>query len=82
VIVIGLGAALFLIGDWVTAIGSRSLTGWTGYAPLQNTYVPFEGGLHPWARLIIWLAFIVLWVAVSIPLLRSSPRRPPDESSS
>ncbi|MGC1418948.1 MAG: hypothetical protein WA786_02350 [Acidimicrobiales bacterium] len=80
VIVIGVGAALLFFGDWVTSLGSRSFTGWTGYAPLQSTYVPYLGGLHPWARLVIWLALIALWLAMSIALLRSTPSGPADRS--
>ncbi|MGA2294172.1 MAG: hypothetical protein ABSG24_02975 [Acidimicrobiales bacterium] len=80
VIVIAAGAALLFFGDWVTALGSRSLTGWTGYAPLQSTYVPYLGGLHPWVRLVIWLALIALWAAMSIALLRSRPSGPSETS--
>ena len=67
VVVIGLGLALFILGDWLTALGSHPLTGWVGYAPL-STGNPF-GGFHPWVRLIIWLLLIAVWVRSSTALL-------------
>jgi heme/copper-type cytochrome/quinol oxidase subunit 1 len=52
-------------------LGTRPDTGWTGYAPLQSVSFPSEGGLHPWVRLVIWLILIVLWMIVSMAVLRS-----------
>jgi heme/copper-type cytochrome/quinol oxidase subunit 1 len=72
VFVIGLSAALFLVGCWSTSLGSHLLTGWVAYAPLSNSSIPpLVGGLHPWVRLVIWLILVVFWVAVSLVLLRS-----------
>jgi hypothetical protein len=68
--VIGLGLALYSFGTWVTAIGMRGLTGWTGYAPLQSVNPTLAaGGLHPWVRLLIWLVLIGVWTGVSAVLL-------------
>jgi len=67
IVVIGLGLALYILGDWLTALGSHPLTGWVGYAPL-STGDPF-GGFHPWVRLIIWLLLIAVWVRSSTALL-------------
>jgi len=69
VIVIGLGAALYALGQWLTSLGSNLPYGWVAYAPLSKQFGP--DGLHPWARLLIWLALIVIWVATSALLLRS-----------
>jgi hypothetical protein len=76
VVVLGTGAALYLVGGWATSLDSNS--GWVGFAPLRTgsaTYGSafFAGGLHPWVRFAIWLVLIVVWVGVSIFLLRSPP---------
>ncbi|HEY5437872.1 MAG TPA: hypothetical protein VIJ99_03130 [Acidimicrobiales bacterium] len=67
VVVIGLGLAFYVLGGWLTTLGSHAPTGWVGYAPLQ-TEDPF-GGFHPWLRLIIWLLLIAVWVRSSTALL-------------
>jgi len=67
IVVIGLGLALYVLGDWLTTLGSYSPTGWTGYAPLSTGDV--FGGFHPWLRLIIWLLLIAVWVRSSTALL-------------
>ena len=67
VVVVGLGLALYIIGDWLTALGSHSPMGWTGYAPLSTG--DMFGGFHPWLRLIIWLLLIAVWVRSSTALL-------------
>ena len=69
VVVIGLGLALFIIGDWLTTLGSHPPTGWTGYVPLSTGYS--LGGFHPWLRLVIWLVLIAVWVRTSTALLSS-----------
>lgn len=47
--------------------------GWVAYAPTSNSYnFPSEGGLHPWVRLILWLALIGLWTGLSALLLREN----------
>ncbi len=72
VVVIALGVGLGFFGLWVTNQGPVGPFGWTGYAPLRvATYGP-DGGLHPWVRLLIWLALTVVWAIASIVLLRSS----------
>ncbi len=91
VVVLGLGAVLYLIGSWATSLDS--FYGWVGYAPLSTgsatygsaTSAPFGmpslvSGLHPWVRLVIWLVLIAVWVGVSLVLLRSpSPETVVDE---
>jgi hypothetical protein len=75
VVVIGLGVGLYFFGGWVTTRGGAG-TGWVAYAPLSNTVNTPDlpgPGLHPWVRLIIWLALIVVWVLASVVLLRSPP---------
>jgi heme/copper-type cytochrome/quinol oxidase subunit 1 len=72
VVVIGSGAALYLFGSWLTTRGEVDF-GWVAYAPLSNAVSSggFPGGLHPWARLLIWIALILVWVGTSVVLLRS-----------
>lgn len=73
VLVIGLAAALVVIGEYSTT--ADSFTGWTGYAPLSVSGSPFvvPGGVAPWVRLLVWLALVAIWVAGSLPLMRSRP---------
>lgn len=71
VIVIGLGAALLIFGEWAMTWGTHFYTGWTGYAPL---YSPTVGGLYLWVRLLIWLALVAIWVLASAGVLRTSKR--------
>lgn len=76
VIVVGLGAAIYVFGLWAMTWGSPApfATGWTGYAPLESTAY----GLQPWARLLVWLVLIAMWVVTSALVLRSPSHR--DES--
>jgi len=71
VLVIGLAVALLAFGEWAKTWGTHYYTGWTGYSPI---YVPYVGGLQPWARLLIWLGLIAIWIFTSVALLRT-PRR-------
>jgi heme/copper-type cytochrome/quinol oxidase subunit 1 len=74
VVVIGFGAALYVFGTLLTTRGEIEF-GWVAYAPLSNAVntADFPGGLHSWARLLIWFALIVVWVGTSVVLLRSRP---------
>jgi len=69
VVVIGLGVAFYILGSWLTTLGSHPPTGWVGYAPLR-TGDEF-GGFQPWLRLIIWLLLIAVWVRASTALLNN-----------
>ena len=70
VLVVGLGLASYVLGTWITNFDS-GLTGWIGYAPLQNNaFRLVNDGLHPWVRLVIWLLLVVFWTLVSMWQLR------------
>ena len=71
VIVVGLGFALMVFGDWAMTWGTHSADfGWVGYAPLSNAiYAP--GRLHPWVRMVIWLVLIAVWIVASVFVLRA-----------
>ena len=73
VLVAGLAAVLIVIAGFLTAAGT--LTGWTGYAPLPVSSREFlvPGGLPAYARLLVWLVAVVIWVAGSLPLMASRP---------
>jgi hypothetical protein len=78
VIVVGLAAGLTVFGSWLTGDGTL-FRGWTGYAPL-GPYAVVGGGLPPWARLLIRLGLILVWLAASLWLLRVGKvlsQRPP-----
>ena len=69
---VGLGVALYVFGGWITTRGGPG-SGWVAYAPLSTTPDAPDGivGLHPWVRLLIWLALVLIWVIASVLLLRS-----------
>jgi hypothetical protein len=73
VIVIGLAVALYVLGGWVTSLGSHPPSGWVAYGPLstQETF----GGLHPWVRLVVWVALVALWVVSSVAILAGRSSR-------
>jgi heme/copper-type cytochrome/quinol oxidase subunit 1 len=75
VVVIGLGLALGVVGEWVTNWDNGSF-GWVGYAPLSRATFGPDTGLHSWVRFLIWLVLAVLWTAISVWLLRSSEHQP------
>src|SRR5664280_2435034 len=82
VVVVGIGAGLLFFGSWLTTRGQGG-SGWVAYAPLTNTINASDlpgPGLHPWVRLLIWLALITAWVVVGVVLLRS--QSPKDSSGS
>jgi len=66
VLVIALGVALGAVGSYLDAWGS-SPVGWVAYAPLGPAT---RGGLHPWVRLLLWLALTAVWAACSLVVLR------------
>ena len=66
VLVIGFGLVLFVFGRWVTHIGSHGLA---AYRPMVLLRAG-AGGLHPWAKFVIWLVLVAGWTAASIWLLR------------
>ncbi len=71
VLVVALGVGLGSLGSYLVTLGSPS-SGWVAYAPLtEHTGVPGIG-LHPWVRLLIWLALTVVWATCSLVLLRPS----------
>ncbi|MGC2486800.1 MAG: hypothetical protein WA359_11225 [Acidimicrobiales bacterium] len=72
VVIVGLGAVFIALGQFLTGLGSNLPSGWVAYAPLSNQY-NFDR-LHPWVRLLIWIALTVTWVAASVKLLSPSSR--------
>ena len=69
VFVIAIGAAFYVLGEWLTGLGSHLPSGWAAYAPMSNQFN--TAGLHPWVRLVIWIILIAVWAALSMPLLRA-----------
>lgn len=77
VVIVGLGAGLYFFGSWLTTRGEGGSSGWVAYAPLSGAVNASDlpgPGLHPWVRLLIWLALTAVWVVVGVGLLRQ--RRP------
>ena len=71
VLIIALAFALYVLGIWLTNLGTHLFTGWVGYAPLQNNNtIPYAGGLHAWVSLVIWLLLTLVWTITSLSLLR------------
>jgi hypothetical protein len=73
VLLVGLGVGLAFLGSYLVNLGS--FQGWVAYAPLSDGPRPSPFGLHPWARLLIWLGLVLLWTLVSLALLRAARHR-------
>ncbi|MGD0881894.1 MAG: hypothetical protein ABSB09_10030 [Acidimicrobiales bacterium] len=72
VVVIGMGIALYLFGQWLIGFwegGSAGSFGWVAYAPLSGATNPPVILLHPWVRLLIWLALTTVWVLASVAVM-------------
>jgi hypothetical protein len=71
VLVIGLGAALTLAGDYLTsfggAAGQRGIVVYTGGS---RSELLGTTGTPAWVRLVLWLLLITGWAVVSLFLLR------------
>lgn len=70
VLVVALGAVLYLLGSYLTG-GAHLATGWTGYAPLQSAAVVSRAGLNGAASLVLWLFLVGIWAAASLAILRN-----------
>jgi uncharacterized membrane protein YwaF len=70
VMVIGLGFALYVLGQWLTSMGTNSNYGWVAFAPLSKQFAPI-GGLHPWVQFLIWIVLTATWTFVSAALMKS-----------
>jgi hypothetical protein len=73
IIVVGIEISLYLLGQWAIGywqFGSEGSSGWVAYAPLSAASTPPQVVLHPWVRLVIWLALTLVWVVSSVVLLR------------
>jgi hypothetical protein len=67
VAVVGIGAAIFFVGVYLSELGS--FIGWVSSAPLAR---PPTRGLTSLEDLFLWLGLVALWVATSVFLLRST----------
>jgi hypothetical protein len=75
IIVIGMGIALYLFGNWLIGSWQGGSFGWVSYEPLSQATPPPEVILHPWVRLLIWLALTVVWAIVSLWMLSTRKSR-------
>ena len=77
VLVVALGLAFGVLGNYLDSLGNTGVTGWTGYAPLTRGLVLPGTGLAGWLRLLIWLVLIGLWAVAAARVLRPAPDEPP-----
>ena len=68
VVVIALGFALYVLGTWITSLGTHLPYGSATYTNVSSANV--VGGFYPWVRFSLWLILVALWVGVSVPLLK------------
>ena len=74
VLLIALGAALFVLGQWAIEQASPyGGFGWVAYAPLTAAAPGF--GLRPWVQAVLWLGLIAVWTVAALLLLRD-PKPP------
>jgi hypothetical protein len=71
VIVVALGLAFGVLGNYLDSLGNTGSSGWYAYAPLAQSVPTLHTGLAPWLRLLIWLGLIGLWAMASIRVLRT-----------
>ena len=60
VVVVALGLALYLLGAWLTSLGSHLPLGSVTYTNMSTS--DLVGGFYPWVRLTIWMFLIAVWV--------------------
>jgi hypothetical protein len=75
VAVVGLGVALWFVGEYVTSLGNP--LGVIAYAPLSKAVGPLGYSLTTLERLLVWLGLVIAWVSGSGLLLRDSKRSQP-----
>jgi ABC-type branched-subunit amino acid transport system permease subunit len=77
-LVVALAIALGVLGRYLISLGHPSNFGWFAYAPLNSTSTIRPPGLHPWARLLIWVGLIAVWALASLMLLRPTRQGEPN----
>jgi hypothetical protein len=80
VLVVGVGIGLYLLGVWLIGVWQGDgvgPSGWVGYAPLTSSGPTPLVVLHPWVRLLIWLALTAVWVLTSLAIMSSRRATPP-----
>jgi hypothetical protein len=71
VLLVALGAALWVLGQWVIEQASPFGGFWTGTAPLTSSP---DFGLHRWVQAVLWLLLIAVWTIAALLLLREPKR--------
>jgi heme/copper-type cytochrome/quinol oxidase subunit 1 len=72
VVVVAIGVAFGVLGNYLVNLGTGVNLGWFAYAPLSSAVHLPGTGLPTWLRLIIWLGLIGLWALISVGVLRES----------
>ncbi|ERR1019366_3585647 len=67
VLLVALGATLWVVGQWAIAEANPLSGFWTGYAPLTASS---DLGLRPWVQAVLWLFLIAVWTVAALWLLR------------
>jgi len=66
VLLVALGASLWVFGQWAIAEANPLSGFWTGYAPLTSSP---DLGLRPWVQAVLWLFLIAVWTVAALLLL-------------
>ena len=67
VLLVALGATLWVLGQWAIAEANPLSGFWTGSAPLTSSP---DLGLRPWVQAVLWLLLITVWTVAALWLLR------------
>lgn len=71
VVLVALGAILWVLGQWAIEEASPLSSFWTGETPLTSS--PYLG-LSPWVQAVLWLFLIAVW-SIAALLLLHEPKR-------
>jgi hypothetical protein len=73
VLLVALGATLWVVGQWAIAEANPLSGFWTGYAPLTSSP---DLGLRPWVQAVLWLFLIAVWTVAALLLLHEPKSEP------
>ena len=79
VAVIGIGLALWYLGEYITSLGLPATAfGWVAYAPLSHSFNAPGADLSSAEQTLVWLALIAVWVGLSTLIMKDRDKADPE----